>query len=163
MNKDKMKKILTMMLLFTLLLGALSSGGSDNISKKSSSLVTPLLPAKENMNIPWFQKTQVYDMVALPSSGIEKFHITVNGLWNGYFAGDLCSPFAYGRWLESYYSGETYESDEEFVQSQHDKGMIVPASILTLQGHESFQGEQLEEFACRSVNGEMTNWSIGEG
>ena len=158
-----MRKILTIMLLFTLLLGALSSVGSGNITNKSSSLVTPLLPGEESMDIPWFQKTQVYDMGAFPPSNIEKFHITVNGLWNGYFAGGLCSPFAYGRFLEFIYSGKTYESDEEFVQSQHDKGLLVPGTILTTQGHESFQGEQLEEFACRSVKGEMADWSVGEG
>ncbi len=89
-------------------------------------------------------------MVALPPNDVQKFHITVNGLWNGFFVENLSSPFAYGRYFESIYSGKTYESDEEFVQSQHDQGLLVPGTILTTQGHESLQGDLLEEFACRS-------------
>ena len=101
-------------------------------------------------------------MVALPPEDIEKYHITVNGLWNGFMGEEnLSSPFALGRYLESLYSGEIYTSDEEFVESQHDKGLIVPATILTTQGHRSFQGEDLEDFACRSIDGELCYWDEG--
>ena len=110
----------------------------------------------------WLQKTQVYDMVALPPEDIEKYHVTVNGLWNGFMGEEnLSSPFALGRYLESLYSGELYNSDEQFVNSQHDKGLIVPSTILTTQGHRSFQGENLENFACRSINGELCYWDEG--
>jgi len=97
-------------------------------------------------------------MVALPPDDVQRFHITVNGLWNGFFADNLSSPFAFGRYLESLFSGRTYESDEEFVQAQHEEGVLVPATILTTQGHRSFQGDKLEEFACRSIDGEMCYW-----
>jgi len=115
-----------------------------------------------NSNNNWLQKTQVYDMVALPPEDIEKYHVTVNGLWNGFMGEEnLSSPFALGRYLESLYSGELYNSDEQFVNSQHDKGLIVPSTILTTQGHRSFQGENLENFACRSINGELCYWDEG--
>jgi hypothetical protein len=110
----------------------------------------------------WIQTPQVYDMVALPPEDVEKYHITVNGLWNGFIGEEnLSSPFAFGRLVESQYSGEIYNSDEQFVNSQHDKGLIVPATILTTQGHRSFQGEKLEDFACRSINGELCYWDVG--
>ena len=106
----------------------------------------------------WFLLPQVYDMVALPPDDVKLFHITVNGLWNGYFAGNLSSPFAFGRYLESLLSGREYESDKEFVQAQHEQGLLVPATILTTQGHYSFQGDKLEEWACRSVDGKLCYW-----
>lgn len=38
-----------------------------------------------NNDLNWYQKVQVYDMVALPQADANNFHITVNGLWNGFF------------------------------------------------------------------------------
>lgn len=108
----------------------------------------------------WFQNRQIYDMVAFAPDHIEKYHITVNGLWNGFIGENLNSPFAFGRLLESFYSGKEFTSDEEFVSYQHDLDMIVPATILTTQGHVSFQGEQLNDFACRSKDGELCFWSL---
>ncbi|GEM_PF-3926387 len=56
---------------------------------------------------PWYQRVQVYSMVALGPDDVENFHITVNGLWNGYFGG-FTSPFAFGRVQESQASGKNY-------------------------------------------------------
>ena len=106
----------------------------------------------------WFLSPQIYDMVALPPEDVQTFHITVNGLWNGFFAANLTSPFAFGRYIESLYSGRNYESDEDFVNAMHDEGLLVPATILTTQGHRSFQGEKLEEYACRSIDGKLCYW-----
>ncbi len=111
-----------------------------------------------NQDENWFNQIQVYDMVALSPDDVQKFHITVNGLWNGFFAANLSSPFAFGRYLESLLSGKTYESDEEFVKAQHEQGLLVPATILTTQGHRSFQGDKLEEWACRSIDGKLCYW-----
>ncbi|HEC94498.1 MAG TPA: hypothetical protein ENI45_00860, partial [Thermoplasmatales archaeon] len=106
----------------------------------------------------WFKHTQVYNMVAFAPDDVQSFHVTVNGLWNGFFANNLSSPFAFGRYLESLFSGATYESDEEFVETQHEQGLLVPGTILTTQGHYSFQGDKLEEYACRSINDELCYW-----
>ncbi len=92
---------------------------------------------KEKASGRWFLSPQVYDMVALPPEDVKTFHITVNGLWNGFFAANLTSPFAFGRYIESLYSGRNYESDEDFVKAMHDEGLLVPATILTTQGHRS--------------------------
>ncbi len=113
---------------------------------------------KDKIEDEWFHHPQVYDMVALPPEEIEKFHITVNGLWNGFFAANLSSPFALGRYIESLYSGRVYENDREFVDTMHNEGLLVPATILTTQGHSSFQGDKLEEYACRSIDGKLCYW-----
>ena len=34
----------------------------------------------------------------------------------------------------------------------------MPATILTTQGHASFQGDQTESFACRSLSGAVADW-----
>lgn len=108
----------------------------------------------------WFKQPQVYNMGAFSPDYIEKYHITVNGLWNGFIGDNLSSPFAFGRLIESAYSGRTYHSDKEFVSTQHDQGMIVPATILTAQGHRSFQQDFFEEFASRSIDGELCPWEV---
>ena len=113
---------------------------------------------EDEMEEKWFHHPQVYDMIALPPEDIQKFHITVNGLWNGFFAANLSSPFALGRYIESLYSGRIYENDEEFVNTMHNEGLFVPATILTTQGYHSFQGDKLEEFACRSIDGKLCYW-----
>jgi len=158
-----MKKILALILLMALLMGVFSIESSEPVLKKTAELTNSSFGAMGNLERAWFQKTQVYGMVALPPNDVQKFHITVNGLWNGFFADNLSSPFAYGIYFESAYSGKTYESDEEFVQSQHDQGLLVPGTILTTQGHESLQGDLLEEFACRSLYGEMCYWDQEAG
>ncbi len=118
-------------------------------------------PSQEHTFSPmWYNQPQNYNMIAFPPDDIDKYHITVNGLWNGYIGENLSSPFALGRLVESVFSGRTYESDEEFVATQHQQGMIVPATILTIQGHRSFQQDQFEEFACRSLHGELCPWDI---
>ena len=108
----------------------------------------------------WYKQPQVYNIVAFPPEDIEKYHITVNGLWNGFIGENLSSPFALGRLVESAFSGRTYHSDKEFVDAQHAQGMIVPATILTIQGHRSFQEDSFEDFACRSINGELCPWDV---
>jgi len=113
---------------------------------------------KEKIDDEWFLLPQVYDMAALPHDDIQKFHVTVNGLWNGFFAANLSSPFAFGRYIVYLLSGIEYESDEEFVDAMHEEGVLVPATILTTQGHRSFQGDKLEEFACRSIDGKLCYW-----
>ncbi|HMA83709.1 MAG TPA: hypothetical protein VKP59_05725 [Candidatus Thermoplasmatota archaeon] len=106
----------------------------------------------------WYKQPQIYAMVALPPDKIKKYHTTVNGLWNGFIGENFSSPFALGMLVESIFSGRTYSSDKEFVDTQHDQGMLVPGTILTTQGHRSFQQDDFEEFACRSVNGELCLW-----
>jgi hypothetical protein len=110
----------------------------------------------------WFKKTQVYSMAALPQEDVAKYHITVNGLWNGYI-GEVPSPFAFGRMLESLYSGRVYNSDKEFVDTLHNLGQIVPGTILTSQGHEKMQGERLADFACRSASGALPDFDLDAG
>lgn len=118
---------------------------------------------EEKTDDEWFLTPQVYDMVALPPEDVKTYHITVNGLWNGFFAANLSSPFAFGRYVESLYSGKNYESDEDFVNAMHAEGLLVPATILTTQGHSSFQGDRLEEFACRSIDGKLCYWDKEAG
>lgn len=108
--------------------------------------------------IDWYKQPQVYNMVAFTPEYIDKYHITVNGLWNGFIGENLSSPFALGRLIESAFSGRTYNSDEEFVQIQHNQDMLVPATILTVQGHRSFQQDFFEDFASRGLNGELCLW-----
>lgn len=115
---------------------------------------------KTSQSVEWFKQPQVYNMGAFSSEDIEKYHITVNGLWNGFIGDNLSSPFAFGRLLESFFNGQTFNSDKEFVEAQHARGVLVPATILTIQGHRSFQQEHFEEFACRSVNGELCYWDV---
>lgn len=156
-----MNKIFAVLILIALFIGFLSSGLGENVSREYSNFKNYSFAPEVNLDEKWYQNVQVYDMVALPPDDIEKYHITVNGLWNGFMGEEnLSSPFALGRYLESLYSGETYLSDEQFVESQHSKGLIVPATILTTQGHRSFQGDELEEFACRSINGELCYWDV---
>lgn len=112
----------------------------------------------QSFNTSWFENPQVYNMVAFAPEDIEKYHITVNGLWNGFIGEDASSPFALGRLIESVYSKRTYESDKEFVDTQHDQGMLVPGTILTIQGHRSLQQDSFEEFASRSLNGKLCPW-----
>ena len=109
----------------------------------------------------WYLQPQIYDMAAMPSEMIDEYHITVNGLWNGFIGDNLSSPFALGRLLESVFGGNTFESDADFVQAQHDKGMIVPGTILTIQGHRSFQQDDFDTFASRSVDGSLCPWDKG--
>jgi hypothetical protein len=108
----------------------------------------------------WLYQPQVYTMVAFPPEDVNEYRITVNGLWNGFMGGNLNSPFAFGRYLESLYSGKEFTSDKDFVDYQHDLGLLVPGTILTTQGHASFQGDDLEEFACRSPDGQKIPWDI---
>ncbi len=108
----------------------------------------------------WYKQPQIYAMVALPPNHIQKYDVTVNGLWNGFIGENLSSPFALGRLVESMFSGRTYASDKDFVDAQHDQGMLVPGTILTVQGHRSFQQDDFESFACRSVNGELCPWDV---
>ena len=157
-----MKKILTLILLMILLTGVFSIESSETVLKKTAEPTNLPFETINNLDNAWFQKTQVYGMIALPPSDVEKYNITVNGLWNGFIGEEnVSSPFALGRYTESLYSGETYSSDEQFVESQHNKGLIVPATILTTQGHRSFQRDKLEEFACRSIDGELCYWDVG--
>jgi len=108
----------------------------------------------------WHKQPQIYAMVALPPDNIKKYHTTVNGLWNGFIGENASSPFALGMLVESIFSGKTYSSDKEFVDTQHNQGMLVPGTILTTQGHRSFQQDDFEEFACRSVNDELCSWDL---
>ncbi len=114
----------------------------------------------EMIDSDWFLDPQIYNMGAFISEDIEKYHITVNGLWNGFIGDNISSPFAFGRLLDSAFSGITYDSDEAFVDRQHDLGMIVPATILTIQGHRSLQQDDFDTFASRSINGELCPWDI---
>lgn len=148
--------VILVLLTSVIIWGALTEADDETHLRESYS--TTVNVTEENSDPQWHQQVQIYDMVALPPDDASTYHITVNGLWNGFIGDNLSSPFAFGRLLESIYSGETYDTDEEFVESQHAKGYIVPATILTTQGHESFQGEQLEEFACRDINGDMVLW-----
>ncbi len=99
-------------------------------------------------------------MLAFAPDHVQKYHITVNGLWNGFFVEDngTSSPFALGRFLEEYFSGNTYSSDYEFVETQHQAGLKVPATILTIQGHQTLQGEDLETYASRDPDGNLCPW-----
>jgi hypothetical protein len=116
---------------------------------------------KVSGNSKWYEEVQVYDMVALPPNDINRFHVTVNGLWNGFYSPEnISSPFAFGRYLESIYSGKTYNTDEEFVTGQHEQGLLCPGTVLTTQGHRSFQGDLVEQYTCRSANGEMSQWDL---
>lgn len=156
-----MNKIFAILILIVLFIGFLSNGVGENVSREHSNFKDYYFAQEVNLDGNWYQNVQVYDMVALPPEDIEKYCITVNGLWNGFMGEEnLSSPFALGRYLESLYSGETYLSDMQFVESQHNKGLIVPATILTTQGHRSFQGAELEEFACRSIDGELCYWDV---
>jgi hypothetical protein len=109
----------------------------------------------------WYEQVQVYDMVALPPNDVNRFHVTVNGLWNGFYSEEnISSPFAFGRYLESIYSGKTYNTDEEFVSGQHEQGLLCPGTVLTTQGHRSFQGDLVEQYACRSSDGKIAQWDL---
>lgn len=108
----------------------------------------------------WYNQPQVYNMVAFSSNDAQRYHITINGLWNGYIGDNLSSPFAFGRLIESITSGRTYQSDKEFVDVHHDQGLKVPATILTIQGHRSFQEGLFDEFACRSIDGSLCPWDV---
>jgi hypothetical protein len=151
-----MRKILPLMLLFVIIVTSFSGNAHNSVRMSYD-----FLPHDVGNNGSWFLSPQVYDIVALPPDDIQKFHITVNGLWNGFFAANLTSPFAFGRYIESLFSGRNYESDEEFVNVMHDEGVLVPATILTTQGHRSFQGDKLDEWACRSIDGKLCYWDNG--
>ncbi len=99
-------------------------------------------------------------MLAFAPDHVDKYHITVNGLWNGFFVEDngTSSPFALGRFLEEYFSGNTYSSDYEFVETQHQAGLKVPATILTIQGHQTLQEDKLENYASRDPDGNLCPW-----
>jgi len=107
----------------------------------------------------WYTLPQIYDMGALSSKDIEKYHITVNGLWNGYIGDNLSSPFAFARLIHSVFYSIDYPSDEAFVEAQHQLGVKIPGTILTTQGHRSFQQVDFESFASRSYNNELCPWS----
>jgi|GEM_PF-884847 len=117
-------------------------------------------PQQIHIEEPWYQQRQIYNMLAFAPDHIQKYHITVNGLWNGFFVEDngTSSPFALGRFLEEYYSGNTYNSDYHFVETQHQAGLKVPATILTIQGHQTLQGEDLETYASRDPDGNLCPW-----
>ncbi len=108
----------------------------------------------------WFKQPQIYNMVSFPTEDIEKYHITVNGLWNGFIGNNLSSPFAFGRLFEEAFNGINYKTDKEFVDAQHAKGMLVPATILTTQGHRSFQLDQFDTLASRSIDGKLCPWDL---
>lgn len=150
-----MKKILTIILLLFICSSCLTQGIKTETNSISQQ---PMHTCSDENEHNWFEQVQIYEMVALPHPDAENHYITVNGLWNGFIGDNLSSPFAFGILLESIFSGETYETDQEFVSTQHEKGFIVPATILTTQGHISFQEEQLETFACRSIDGEKIQW-----
>ncbi len=139
-------------LIVLVVLGLLASTGLSTVGSFST---------EESNDIKWFEKVQVYDMAALPPNDVNRFHVTVNGLWNGFYSSEnISSPFAFGRYLESIYSGQTYNSDEEFVQGQHEQGLLCPGTVLTTQGHRSFQGDQVDQYACRSAEGEVAQWDL---
>lgn len=129
---DKCKKIL---LTGTLLAGFIFSllfPVTDEASSRQKfyRFEESLKATGEHSQQDWFQQVQVYDMIALSPDDAARYHVTVNGLWNGFFV-DMVSPFAMGRYLESFYSGATYYSDEDFVRAMHDQGLLIPATILT--------------------------------
>jgi len=107
----------------------------------------------------WIKKPQIYSVTVFDKKDSEKFSITVNGLWNGYI-GKVSSPFAFGRMLLSYYENKNYDSDQKFVEYLHKNSFIVPATILTTQGHETLQGNKLKELSCKSYNGEISDWDL---
>ena len=127
-------------------------------SKDTNEIMNQTTPLTE---VDWYLYPQIYAMTAMPSEMIDEYHITVNGLWNGFIGDNLSSPFALGRLLESVFGGNTYDSDADFVQAQHDKGMIVPGTILTIQGHRSFQQDDFDTFASRSIDGALCPWDKG--
>jgi len=127
-------------------------------SKDTNKVMNQTTPLTE---VDWYLYPQIYAMTAMPSEMIDEYHITVNGLWNGFIGDNLSSPFALGRLLESVFGGNTYDSDADFVQAQHDKGMIVPGTILTIQGHRSFQQDDFDTFASRSIDGALCPWDKG--
>ncbi len=115
-------------------------------------------------DLKWFEQIQVYDMLALPPNDVRRYYVTVNGLWNGFYSPEnISSPFAFGRYLESLYSGQTYSSDEEFVSVQHERGLLCPGTVLTTQGHRSLQGDLVEQYACCSAEGELAQWDFEGG
>jgi hypothetical protein len=146
--------------LLIIFIALLLVGFLPNIAIITQTETPKIIPSAKTLDPFWYKDVQIYNMVAFHPEDIDKYHITVNGLWNGFIGENLTSPFAFGRLLESFFSGCEYESDEEFVSVQHDQGMIVPATILTTQGHESFQREQMEDFACRSIDGELCYWDL---
>ncbi|MDG6228488.1 MAG: hypothetical protein QCH96_00820 [Candidatus Thermoplasmatota archaeon] len=108
----------------------------------------------------WFHQPQVYNMVAFSPDDAQQYHISINGLWNGFIGDNLSSPFAFGRLIESITSGRIYQSDKEFVDAHHEQGLMVPSTILTIQGHRSFQEGMFDEFASRSIDGELCPWDV---
>ena len=150
-------KLHTFVLIFFLFLLLFSSETLIPAQQSISELTTREYPETIDE---WYKQPQVYVMVALPPNQINKYHVTVNGLWNGFIGENLSSPFALGRLVESIFSQRTYDSDKEFVDSQHDQGMLVPGTILTVQGHQSFQEDDFKDFACKSVNGELCPWDV---
>ncbi|MCD6468841.1 MAG: hypothetical protein J7L32_06015 [Thermoplasmata archaeon] len=152
---SKKRRVTSLFILITLVLTGLTP--LENTVSQPQILLNKQTSSIEDTKS-WFNQTQVYNMVAFAPDDIKTFHVTVNGLWNGFFANNLSSPFALGRYLETLFSGRNYTSDKEFVDTMHEEGMLVPATILTTQGHHSFQGDKLEEFACRSVDGKLCYW-----
>jgi hypothetical protein len=144
-------------LIVMFLIGLIAVSQTSVFSSHSLNTPPEKHPANDAHNA-WYTSPQVYNMGAFSTEDIEKYHITVNGLWNGFIGDNLSSPFAFGRLLEYVFSGKMYESDKAFVDAQHAQGVKVPATILTTQGHRSFQEDDFEGFACRSVNGELCFW-----
>ena len=110
----------------------------------------------------WYKKAQIYSITVFSREDSEKFGITVNGLWNGYI-GNTDSPFAFGRLLLSYYENSKYDSDKKFVDELHKRGYIVPATILTTQGHSSFQRTEFNKLSCKSFKGDLPDWDLKAG
>lgn len=153
-----------LLLLVLILVSFCMIGFNNDVTGSSQPPMTPYCSSDERSSS-WLNQTQVFDMLALPPNRVKAFHVTVNGLWNGFFVEgeNLSGPFEFGRYLESFYSGRTYQSDADFVQAQHNQGLLVPATILTTQGHHALQGDLIESFACRSADGKMATWDLTSG
>lgn len=74
-----MRKILSLILLFVIIVTSFSGNAHNSVRMSYD-----FLPHDVGNNGSWFLSPQVYDIVALPPDDIQKFHITVNGLWNGF-------------------------------------------------------------------------------
>lgn len=100
---------------------------------------------------PWADDVQTFIMLPVRPERAKDRHVTVNGAWAGI-------PGKYSILPHNPLIQEEYNHDQKtFADAVRQAGLIVPASINTIEGFHSLRESvpNLDEMACRNADGKI--------
>ncbi|MEM7235752.1 MAG: hypothetical protein AAF517_26520, partial [Planctomycetota bacterium] len=113
-----------------------------------------------------WDKVQTYGMLPLDPKDAAARGWTVNGLWAGLWMPEAVRSLSHLVSLEDEFPAIwSYTSMSDYVDSCHDEGLLVPATLFGVRAHPLLRKRfpELEKGACVTVDGRKARWGGEDG